>query len=148
MIQRQSRRIQKPVPCDMACTQGNPDQVELFLGEKSRREIGSAFGSRQESFPHSCEIGDGRPPVDFFDKGRPAESALELTIKTARDRPLPKSDLVLELPSAQSLALHRPWSFGFIGINHQAALSAPCQPFPHGFRNRIIVLWTHSLVCG
>src|SRR6476620_9201700 len=132
----------------MACTQGNPDQVELFLGEKGRREIGSAFGSRQESFPHSCEIGNGRPPVDFFDKGRPTESALELTIETARDGPLPKSDFVLELPSAQSLALHYFRSFAFIRIDHKTALSAPCQPLPYGFRNRIIVLWTRSLVCG
>src|SRR5688572_13698194 len=148
MVQRQSRGIQKPVPCDMTCTQGNPYQIELFFGQKGRRNIDSAFGGSQESFPHSREIRHGRAPVHFFYKRWSAESTLELPIEPLRDGPPSESHLVLKLPSTQGLARHNFWRLPFIGVNHQRPLSAPCQSLPHRFGNRITVLWTHPLVCG
>src|SRR6188474_2076761 len=147
MVQRQPRGIQKPVPCDMACTQGNPYQIELFFAQKGCPNLGSALRGSQKSFPHSCEIRNGRAPVHFFHKRWSAESTLELTVESLRDGPPSKGHLVFKLPSTQSLSRQDSWRLPFIGVNHQRPLSAPCESLPHRFGNRIIVLRTHPLVC-
>src|ERR1044072_620808 len=59
-----------------------------------------------------------------------------------------QTDVMAELPSADSLAKHGPGSSSFIRIDDQRPQPSTPDPVPDRFRHRKIILLSHTLIGG